>query len=147
MLKEGDAAPSNIELPDQDGKMVKLTSFKGQKLVVYFYPKDNTPGCTTEAQNFRDSIKDYEKAGIKIIGISADNSTSHKKFAEKYSLPFTLLADTEKKAAKAFGALEGKSVKRRTWLINEQWKIEKAYETVSASKHNEELCVFYGLKR
>jgi peroxiredoxin Q/BCP len=147
MLKEGDAVPTDIELPDQDGKFVKLTSFKGKKLVIYFYPKDNTPGCTTEAQNFRDSIKDYETAGIKIIGISADNSESHKKFATKYSLPFTLLADTEKKAAKIFGALEGASVKRRTWLINEQWKVEKAYDAVSASKHNDELCVYYGLKR
>jgi peroxiredoxin Q/BCP len=146
MLKEGDNAPKDLELPDQDGNIVKLANFQGKRLVVYFYPKDNTPGCTTEAQNFRDSVKEYEKSGIKIIGISADSVKSHKGFATKYNLPFTLLADTEKKAATAFGALEGSSVKRRTWLINEKWNIEKVYESVSASKHNEELCVYYGLK-
>jgi|ADurb_Leu_01_Slu_FD_contig_31_64379_length_610_multi_6_in_0_out_0_1 peroxiredoxin Q/BCP len=147
MLREGDSAPSGLELLNQDGELVKLDAFKGKKLVVYFYPKDNTPGCTTEAKNFRDSVAEYEKAGIKIIGISADNVKSHKSFATKFDLPFILLADTEKKAAKAFGSLEDDKVKRRTWLINEEWKIEKAYESVSAGKHNEELCAYYGLKR
>ena len=146
MLKEGDPAPPDIELPNQDGELVRLTDYKGKKLVVYFYPKDNTPGCTTEAKNFRDSIKEYEGKGITIVGISADSVESHKKFQTKFDLPFTLLSDRKKKAAKAFGALENGSVRRRTWLINEQWVIERAFENVSPSKHNEELCTYYGIK-
>ena len=146
MLKEGDPAPTNIELQNQDGKLVKLTDYKGKKLVVYFYPKDNTPGCTTEAKNFRDSIKEYEDKDITIVGISADSVKSHKNFQTKFDLPFTLLSDPEKKAAKAFGALDKGTVKRRTWLINEEWLIEKAFESVSASIHNAELCTYYGLK-
>ena len=146
MLKEGDFAPPDIELENQDGELVKLTDYKGKKLVVYFYPKDNTPGCTTEAKNFRDSIKDYEGKDITIIGISADTVESHKKFQTKFDLPFTLLSDRKKVAAKAFGAFENGSVRRRTWLINENWKIEKVYENVSAAKHNAELCTYYGIK-
>lgn len=139
MLQQGDPAP-DFKLPDQDGNLIQLSQFKGQKLVVYFYPKDNTPGCTTEAKNFRDSIEEYEKAGIKIIGISKDTVNSHKKFAEKYNLPFTLLADTDLIAARAFGALAAGKVKRRTWVIDENWKIEKAFEKVSPTNHNDELC-------
>jgi len=139
MLKEGDLAP-DFELLDQNGTLVKLSNFKGQKLVVYFYPKDDTPGCTTEAKNFRDSIEDYDKAGIKIIGISKDSVASHKKFVEKYNLPFTLLADPQLVAAKAFGALAEGKVKRRTWVIDENWKIERVYEKVSPTNHNAELC-------
>ena len=122
MLQEGDAAPFDLVLENQDGEVVKLADLKGQKLVVYFYPKDNTPGCTTEAKNFRDSIEDYEGKGIRIIGISADSVKSHKKFQEKYDLPFTLLSDPEKKAATAFGALSQGKVKRRTWLIGGRWQ-------------------------
>ncbi len=146
MLKKGDPAPEDIELLNQNGDLVKLNDYKGKKLVVYFYPKDNTPGCTTEATNFRDSIKEYEEKDITIIGISADSVKSHKNFQTKYDLPFTLLSDPEKKAAKAFGAISQGRVKRRTWLINEDWNIEKTYETVSPSKHNEELCSYYGIK-
>ena len=146
MLKEGDDAPKNIELNDQEGNFVKLDDFKGEKVVVYFYPKDNTPGCTIEAKNFRDSIEDYSKNGIKIIGISADSVKSHEKFVSKYNLPFTLLSDSEKKAAKSFGALEKGRVKRRTWLINENWQIEKAFEKVSPINHNKELNEYYDLK-
>lgn len=114
MLKEGDKAPVNISLLNQDGELVTLADYKGNKIVVYFYPKDNTPGCTTEAKNFRDSIKEYEEKGIIIIGISADSVKSHKKFQERYNLPFILLSDPKKEAAKAFGALENGSVRRRT---------------------------------
>lgn len=146
MLKEGDSAPTNIKLKNQDGELVNLSDYKGKKVVVYFYPADDTPGCTTEAKNFRDSIKEYEGKGIVIVGISADSVKSHKKFQTKYNLPFTLLSDPDKIAAKTFGALEGGSVKRRTWLINEKWKIEKTYESVSASNHNGELCAYYGIK-
>jgi thioredoxin-dependent peroxiredoxin len=147
MLAEGEPAPDDIELQNQDGELVKLADFKGQKLVVYFYPKDDTPGCTTEAKNFRDNVQTYEDAGIKIIGISADSVASHKKFATKYNLPFTLLADPKKIALNAFGAWEDNKIKRRTWLINEDWVIEKVYETVSPSNHDAELCAFYGLKK
>ncbi len=146
LLKDGDKAPSDIELLNQDGDLVKLLDYKGKKLVVYFYPKDNTPGCTTEAKNFRDSIREYEGEGISIIGISADSVKSHKNFRDKYDLPFTLLSDPKKQAAKAFGALENGNVRRRTWLINEDWIIEKVYDSVSASNHNNELCAYYGIK-
>ena len=126
MLKEGENAPKDIELNDQDGNLVKLNDYMGEKIIVYFYPKDNTPGCTIEAKNFRNSIEDYSKKGIKIIGISADSVKSHEKFVSKYKLPFTLLSDPEKKAAKSFGAWEKGRVRRRTWLINENWQIEIA---------------------
>ena len=144
MLKEGDNAP-DFELPDQDGKTVKLSQFKGQRLLVYFYPKDNSPSCTLEAVNFRDSFKSYEKKGFKIIGISKDSVASHKKFATKHNLPFTLLSDKDLIAAKAFGALEKGKVKRRSWIIDENWKIEKVYGKVSPSKHNQELIEEYGI--
>ncbi len=146
MLKEGDNAPKNIELNDQDGNLVKLNDYMGKKIIVYFYPKDNTPGCTIEAKNFRNSIEDYAKKGIKIIGISADSVRSHEKFVSKYNLPFTLLSDSEKEAAKSFGALEKGRVKRRTWLINENWQIEKVFEKVSPMKHNQKLNEYYELK-
>ena len=146
MLKEGENAPKDIELNDQDGNLVKLNDYMGEKIIVYFYPKDNTPGCTIEAKNFRNSIEDYAKKGIKIIGISADSVKSHKKFVSKYQLPFTLLSDSDKKAAKSFGALEKGRVKRRTWLINENWQIEKVFEKVSPTKHNQELNEYYHLK-
>ncbi len=144
MLKEGDNAP-DFELPDQDGKTIKLSQFKGQRLLVYFYPKDNSPSCTLEAVNFRDSFKSYEKNGFKIIGISKDSVASHKKFATKHNLPFTLLSDKELIAAKAFGALEKGKVKRRSWIIDKNWKIEKVYGKVSPSKHNQELIEDYGI--
>jgi len=146
MLKEGENAPKDIELNDQDGNLIKLNDYMGEKIIVYFYPKDNTPGCTIEAKNFRNSIEDYTKKGIKIIGISADSVKSHEKFVSKYNLPFTLLSDSEKKAAKSFGALEKGRVKRRTWLINENWQIEKVFEKVSPMKHNQELNEYYQLK-
>ena len=146
MLNNGDSAPIDIELLNQEGELVRLADFKGKKVIVYFYPKDDTPGCTTEAKNFRDSIKEYEGQGIIIIGISADSVKSHKNFQTKYDLPFLLLSDPKKIAAKAFGALENGYVNRRTWLINENWEIEKVFEKVSASQHNEDLCVYYGIK-
>jgi len=145
MLKENDKAP-NFTLPDQDGNNVTLSDFKGQKLVIYFYPKDNTPGCTTEAIKFRDNIQEFADKGIKIIGISKDNVTSHKKFQEKYNLNFTLLSDKDLVAAKAFGAYEDGKVNRRTWVIDENWKIEKVFEKVSPTNHKDELCAIYHIK-
>ncbi len=147
MLKEGDQLPDDIELKDQEGKKWKISDFKGKRTVFYTYPKDSTPGCTTEAQNFRDSIKEYENADIRIIGISADSVKSHKNFAEKNKLSFTLLSDPEKKFLKILGSLEGSRIKRRTWLADEQGVVEKVYEAVSPSKHNNELCEYYMLKK
>ncbi|OLS15940.1 MAG: peroxiredoxin [Promethearchaeota archaeon CR_4] len=140
MLKEGEIVPNNMELPDQDGNIVKLDDLKGQKLIIYFYPKDLTPGCTTEAKNFQGNLDTYVKKDVKIIGISKDSVASHRKFADKYGLKFTLLSDKDGKVAKIFGALDGESVKRRTWVISEDWKIEKFYDKVSPATHNEELC-------
>ena len=147
MLQPGDEAPFDLELSDQDGQLVKLADFKGQKIVVYFYPKDNTPGCTTEAKNFRDSIAQFDSAGVKIFGVSADSVESHKKFATKHKLPFTLLSDPKMQAAKAFGAEGKRWAKRMTWLIDEDGIIEKNYEKVSSSKHNAEVCEFYLAKK
>ena len=145
MLKENDAAP-DFTLLDQDGKEFTLSDLKGQKVLVYFYPKANTPGCTTEAINFRDNIEGFEEKGFKIIGISKDTVAAQKKFQEKYDLNFTLLSDKELVAAKAFGAYQGGKVIRRTWIIDENWKIERAFEKVSPSKHKDELCVLYNIK-
>lgn len=145
MLQENDKAP-DFTLPDQDGNEITLSDLKGNKLVVYFYPRDNTPGCTTEAKNFRDNVDEFAEKGFKIIGISKDSVASHKKFQEKYDLNFTLLSDKELVAAKAFGALLEGKVKRRTWIIDENWKIQKVFAKVSASKHKDELCALYHIK-
>ncbi|HMF29920.1 MAG TPA: peroxiredoxin [Candidatus Lokiarchaeia archaeon] len=141
MLAEGDSAPEGLELPDQDGNAVRLEDFKGQKLIVYFYPKDDTPGCTTEAKNFQGNLGTYVDAGVKIIGISRDSVKSHRKFADKYGLEFTLLSDPDGIAGEAFGALDDNGrVIRRTWVISEEWTIEKFYDKVSPAVHNDELC-------
>ncbi|UYP44398.1 Peroxiredoxin [Candidatus Lokiarchaeum ossiferum] len=146
MLKIGDFIPEALELNDQDNKTWKLSQLKGKRSILYTYPKDSTPGCTTEAKNFRDSIKEYENADIQIFGISADSVISHKKFAEKHNLPFTLLSDPDKKLLNALGSMEGGKIKRRTWLVDENGKIEKVFEKVSPTNHNAELCEYYMLK-
>ncbi|WP_371804994.1 peroxiredoxin [Candidatus Lokiarchaeum ossiferum] len=146
MLKIGDFIPDALELNDQDNKPWKLSQLKGKRSILYTYPKDSTPGCTTEAKNFRDSIKEYENADIQIFGISADSVISHKKFAEKHNLPFTLLSDPDKKLLNALGSMEGGKIKRRTWLVDENGKIEKVFEKVSPTNHNAELCEYYMLK-
>lgn len=146
MLKEGDLIPQDVELKDHEGKLRKIGEFKGKKTVFYTYPKDFTGGCTTEAKNFRDAMKLYEKADIQIVGISADSAESHARFKAKYELPFTLLSDPDKKFLKILGSLEGGKIKRRTWLVDETGKVEKVYEKVSPSKHNGELCEYYMLK-
>src|SRR3990167_7460164 len=100
-LKEGDDAP-DFELEDHEGKKARLSDFKGKKVVLYFYPKDDTPGCTKEACNFRDDLSNLKKANVEVLGVSNDDSESHKKFASKYELPFRLLADTSKDVSKAY---------------------------------------------
>src|SRR6185503_15620582 len=102
MPKEGSVAP-NFAAKDANGETVRLKDLRGQKVVLYFYPKDDTPGCTKEACAFRDAFADYKKRKIKVLGVSLDSEASHKKFAAKYELPFTLLADTDRAISEAYG--------------------------------------------
>ena len=146
MLEEGYKAPE-FSLKDQDGKTHKLSEYKGKKVIVYFYPRDDTPGCTTEACSFRDSFSDFKKKGAVILGISADDEKSHKKFAEKYSLPFTLLSDPGHETLEKYGAWTKKSmygkvfmgIQRITYLIDEKGKVMKAFKKVKPDEHAEEL--------
>jgi len=142
ILKVGDDAPT-FSLPDSLGNQVSLNDYKSKWVVLYFYPKDDTPGCTTEACHFRDDFKLLESLGAKVIGISIDDSFSHKKFAEKYNLPFPLLSDASGEVADRYGALNNflviKLAKRYTFLINPQGKIAKIYLSVDTSKHSQEI--------
>lgn len=138
---------TDFSLPDQDGKVHKLSDYKGRWVVLYFYPKDDTPGCTKEACNFRDSIKEYEKKGVVILGVSKDSVESHKKFAEKYHLNFPILADTEKKVIQIYNAWGEKKflgktymgTKRMTYLIGKTGEIVKIFEKVNPLIHSQEL--------
>ncbi|MGI6161780.1 MAG: thioredoxin-dependent thiol peroxidase [Christensenellales bacterium] len=135
MIKQGDKAP-DFTLPDKDGKMVSLSDFKGQKVVVYFYPKDSTPGCTKQACAFRDSYGAFRTAGVNVIGISKDSVASHLKFAEAHGLPFTILADPGMEAINAYGVLKEKKmfgrtvmgVVRTTFVIDEEGMVIKVFE-------------------
>ncbi|MFM8440755.1 MAG: thioredoxin-dependent thiol peroxidase [Acidobacteriota bacterium] len=146
MLKEGKKAP-NFKVVDQDGSQVRLADLKGQKTVLYFYPKDDTPGCTKEACSFRDSKTAYKKKGIVVYGISADSEASHQKFIKKYKLPFTLLSDPDKKMIESFGCWVEKSmygkkymgIARKTFLLDEDCKIVKIFEKVNVSEHADEV--------
>ena len=142
ILKIGDDAPT-FTLPDSQGNQVSLNDYKGKWAVLYFYPKDDTPGCTKEACQFRDDFKTLEALGAKVIGVSIDDSFSHKKFAEKYNLPFPLLSDASGEVADRYGALNNflviKLAKRYTFLINPQGKIAKIYLSVDTSKHSQEI--------
>lgn len=145
-LDIGDSVP-DLKLPSSSGKEVSLTDFKGKKVVLYFYPKDDTPGCTTEACDFRDNLKKYENENTVIVGISKDPLKSHDKFIKKYDLPFELLADEEGKLLEAFGVWKEKSmygktflgVERSTFLIDENSKIVKSWRKVSVTNHVEEV--------
>ena len=142
ILKIGEDAPT-FTLPDSQGNQVSLNDYKGKWAVLYFYPKDDTPGCTKEACQFRDDFKTLEALGAKVIGISIDDSFSHQKFAEKYNLPFPLLSDASGEVADRYGALNNflviKLAKRYTYLINPQGKIAKIYLSVDTSKHSQEI--------
>lgn len=146
MLKKGNKAPA-FSLSDQEGKIHSLSDYKGKKVLLYFYPKDDTPGCTTEACNFRDNYDDLEKAGLVVLGISKDSIKSHKKFAEKFSLPFPILSDESLQTIKAYGVWKLKKfmgreymgVDRMSFLIDEKGKIERIYEKVKAAEHAEEV--------
>ena len=140
--KVGDTAP-DFRLPDQAGQMHSLGDYRGKWLVLYFYPKDETPGCTTEACSFRDGYLQIKSLGAQVLGISVDDTSSHKAFAEKHELPFPLLADTEGKVATAYGAINDfklvKFAKRETFLIDPQGVVRKAYPKVDPDKHAAEV--------
>ncbi len=146
MPKEGSVAP-DFSTTDAEGRNVSLKGFRGEKVVLYFYPKDDTPGCTKEACSFRDAFSEFKKRGIKILGVSPDKEASHKKFAEKYKLPFTLLADTDHSIANAYGTYGQKKfmgrtymgINRTTFLIDEQGKIKKVFEKVKPEEHAGEV--------
>lgn len=139
--------PIDFELPDQNGKMHKLTDYAGKWVVVYFYPKDDTPGCTAEACSFRDKFAVLQKMGAVVLGISKDDEKSHKKFAEKYSLNFPILSDVTKETIKAYGAwgekkFMGKTFDgalRKTFLIGPTGEIKKVYEKVNPIDHAGEI--------
>lgn len=146
MLKEGDAAP-DFKARDAEGNEVKLADLRGQKVALYFYPKDDTPGCTKEACSFRDAHSVYEEKGIKVLGVSLDDEASHQQFAAKYSLPFTLLADTDHAISEAYGVYGKKNymgkeymgVDRKTFLIDEEGKIKKVFDKVNVEQHADEV--------
>ncbi len=138
----GTAAP-DFALPDQTGTVRKLADWRGQWVVLYFYPKDDTPGCTSEACAFRDDLAQLTALGAQVVGVSVDDSLSHKAFAEKYKLPFPLLADTSGAVADRYGALSDwmviKMAKRYTFLIDPTGKLAKAYLSVDTSRHSAEI--------
>jgi len=152
-LQIGEPAP-DFTLPDQDGKAVKLSQFKGQRVVIYFYPKDDTPGCTKEACNFRDQWGAFEKQAITVLGISKDGASSHAKFIAKYDLPFTLLSDAEPCAvAAAYGSYglkkfmgkEYMGMMRHTFVVDAEGKIEKIYTKVKSETMADDILSDLGL--
>lgn len=146
MLEQGTKAPE-IVLNDKDGNEVKLSDFKGQRVVVYFYPRDNTPGCTRQACAFRDEFEEYKRLGIPVIGISKDSEASHQRFAEKNELPFVLLADPELKAIKDYDVWQEKKmygkvsmgVVRSTYLIGTDGIIEKVWKKAKPDTNAKEI--------
>ena len=145
-LQQGDPAP-DFTLPDQNGDGVSLSHFRGRKVVLYFYPKDDTSGCTAEACGIRDEFPAFEGVGAVVLGVSPDSSESHRKFREKYNLPFTLLADTEHEVAETYGVWvlkqaygrEFMGVQRSTFLIDEEGRIEQVFHKVKPAEHAQEL--------
>jgi thioredoxin-dependent peroxiredoxin len=151
MLAEGDKAP-DFNAKDQDGNDIKLADFQGKKVVLYFYPKDDTPGCTKEACSFRDANDVYAEKEIKVLGVSTDDEASHRKFISKFNLPFTLLADTDKKIVNDYGVYGEKNmygrkymgVNRKTFLIDEQGTIKKIFNKINVSEHADEVLKAFG---
>jgi len=145
-IKAGDKVP-DIRLPANGGREVGLKEYKGKKLVVYFYPKDNTPGCTLEGQDFTSMYEDFTRSGADIVGISKDSVKSHDNFCAKFGFPFTLLSDTEEKACTAFGAIVEKSmygrkymgIDRCTFLFDSKGVLKREWRKVSAKGHAAEV--------
>ncbi|HSH52054.1 MAG TPA: thioredoxin-dependent thiol peroxidase [Bacteroidales bacterium] len=146
ILKEGDKAPM-FKGVDQNGEKITLDQYKGKKLVLYFYPKDNTPGCTSEACNLRDNYSDFLNKGMDVIGVSPDDEISHQKFIDKYDLPFRLISDPDKKILNKYNAwgekkMYGKTyegVLRKTYIIAEDQTIEKIIEKVKTKDHTNQI--------
>jgi peroxiredoxin Q/BCP len=145
-LKQGDQAP-NFESTDQNGNKVRLSDFKGKKVVLYFYPKDNTPGCTAEACNLRDNYNQFTAKGYEILGVSSDSEKSHQKFIDKYELPFRLLADVDKSIHELYDTWVEKSMYGRkymgtarvTFIIDENGVIEDIIEKVKTKDHTAQI--------
>jgi len=146
MLKERSVAP-DFAAKDANGELVRLKDLRGQKVVLYFYPRDDTPGCTKEACSFRDAFAQFKRRNIRILGVSVDSEASHSKFTAKYKLPFTLIADRDHAIADAYGVYGEKKfmgrtymgVKRVTYLIDEKGKIKKVFEKVKPEEHAQEV--------
>lgn len=149
-LNPGDKAPA-IRTADQNGKMINLEDHRGSRVILYFYPKDDTPGCTAEACNLRDNYYDLLDRGFKIIGVSADDGESHQKFAGKYHLPFPLIPDTDKKIIKAYGVWgkkhfmgrEYEGINRTTFVISPDGFIEKIFTKVNTKDHTDQILAEY----
>lgn len=147
MTLEINTTAPDFELSDQNGNLHKLSDYVGKRVVLYFYPKDDTPGCTAEACSFRDNYSVFKQNGIEILGVSADSEKSHAKFQEKYQLPFTLLSDSEHSVSEAYGVWglkkymgrEYYGINRTTFLINEDGKLVKIYEKVKPAEHAQEI--------
>ena len=137
----------DFSLEDQNGTVHTLSSYVGKKVLIYFYPKDDTPGCTTEACNFRDNYKDLQDTGLIVLGISKDSTKSHKKFADKFDLPFPLLADTDGVVCQAYGVWKNKKfmgreymgIDRMSFLVDEKGNIAKIYEDVAPKTHVDDI--------
>ncbi len=145
-LKEGDPAPGFTAM-DQYGKEIKLSDYSGKKVILYFYPKDNTPGCNAEACNLRDHHEKLNTEGYEVIGVSADSAASHVKFTDKFGLPFRLIPDTEKEIIQAYGVWGPKKfmgreydgIHRTTFVIDGNGKIEKIFSKVKTKEHSEQI--------
>jgi len=154
MLKEGDRAPE-FSLKDSNGKTTSLKDFRGMKVVLYFYPKDDTPGCTKEACSFRDNLPEFGKLNAIVLGISADSEESHQKFSSKYNLPFTLLSDPDKKVIGQYGVWKEKNmygkvtmgIERTTFIIDENGRIMKIFPKVKVDGHVDEIKYFLGREK
>lgn len=151
MLREGEKAPDFTAM-DQNGDPVSLKDFRGKRVVLWFYPKDDTPGCTKEACSLRDARDKFDEKDIEVIGVSVDNERSHLKFISKYDLPYTLVADTDKKVVEKYGVWGEKSMygkkymgtNRKTFLIDADGKIAKIFEKVDVAKHADEVLAAFG---
>jgi peroxiredoxin Q/BCP len=146
MIEEGKPAP-DFELPSDSGETIKLSELRGKPVVLYFYPKDDTPGCTTQACGIRDAYGEFEKAGAVVLGVSPDNEKSHGKFRDKYELPFTLLADTEHSVAEQYGVWGEKSfagkkymgVNRSTFVIDADGNVKRVMHDVKPANHADDV--------
>lgn len=146
IIKEGDKAP-DFTAKDQNGKTVSLSNFKGKRVILYFYPKDDTPGCTAEACDFRDNYQAMLSKGFEVIGVSTDDEKSHKKFETKYSLPFPLIADTDKSIVEAYGVWVEKNMygkkymgtARKTFIINTDGEIDKVIDKVDTKNPSQQV--------